>query len=116
MKYALLDENGNQIQWNNDDTVFELPPNAVFLSEEDWENRFTNIKLSTADKINNTKRDLISTRSGYLARTQNAAIEFLLESFEYPNKEKRQLAKQEIEEISTANTLTALKEFSKEFN
>ncbi len=115
MKYAILDKNGNQIQWCDDSTVFELPPNAVLLNDEAWENRLTNIKPSTADKINNKKRDLIAARKVYLSRTLNDAIEALLEISEYSTKAKRNLVKEEIKEIETAKTLKSLEEFNLDF-
>lgn len=115
MKYAILDENGNQIQWCNDNTIKALPNNAVLLTEEEWDNRFANIKISTVDKINNVKRDLIFPRKQYLVQTQNEALEDLLEGLEYANKEKRSLAKEEIRQIEEAKTLAALNKFKQEF-
>lgn len=115
MKYAILDENGNQIQWCNDDTVMVLPLNAVFLTDLEWENRFTNIKVSTADKIDSLKRNLIRCRKEYLIKTQNEAIEALLDTIKYPLKDKRDQAKQQIKDIEAAKTLGTLNEFNIDF-
>lgn len=118
MKYVILDENNNPIQWGDDDNydaISKLPAGAIPLTDEQWENRFVNIKVPTADKINNLKRNLISTRKAYLAKTQNDAFEAVIEGVEYPFTAKRNLAKQEIRNIEAAKTLTALNQFEINF-
>lgn len=61
------------------------------------------------------KQQLIRSRNQYLAQTLNDALEYILDKNDFPNKEKRQQAKQEIEKIKAANTITALNQFNSNF-
>lgn len=39
MKYAILDQSGQAVQWCDDDTVTTLPDGAVVLTEAEWDAR-----------------------------------------------------------------------------
>lgn len=50
MKFAFFDENGSVVSAHNDDTVFELPKNAVALDDDKWENR-CNLRLLSGEVV-----------------------------------------------------------------
>jgi hypothetical protein len=64
MKFAFFDENGSVVSAHNDDTVFELPKNAVALGDEQWENR-CNLRLIDGEievvVIETTREDAAAT-------------------------------------------------------
>jgi hypothetical protein len=73
------------------------------------------LKETTEKKKLRIKSELISSRKSFLEFSRVEAIESMLESQDYPEKEKRQRAKQEIADIQSSNTLTALNKFSQDF-
>jgi hypothetical protein len=71
MKYVVLDENDNEIQWVNDDTINELPPNARELTDDEWHDRKaapqqTDAEILAVAKLNAEAR---------IENSRNAAIE-----------------------------------------
>lgn len=72
-------------------------------------------KETTEQKKSRIKLERTSSRKSFWESSRAEAIEYLLSLNKYPNKEKRERVKQEIDEIETATTLTALNKFSQDF-
>lgn len=97
--------------WEN--TEFEKPTwEQIKAANQQLED---NSKETTEKKKSRIKSELISSRKYFLEISRNDAIEYLLESQEYPGKQKREQAKQEISDIQSASTLTILNQFSSTF-
>lgn len=92
--------------WRNEAWDYEeiLPP----------DNKLPEIKESLEDKKNRIKSELITKRKIYLSSTDW----YLLREFDQPNsypleiKQKRILARQEINQIKSVNSLAALSKFN----
>jgi hypothetical protein len=76
----------------------------------DWE------ELSSAEMVNlkreKIKQEKLDSRKYFLKKTRIDAMEYILANSDYPGKEKREKAKQEIKEIEAAKTLAALNKFT----
>lgn len=70
---------------------------------------------STEQKKARIKNERITLRQTFLDNTLRESMEYLLSINEYPNKEKRERAKQEINEIQASNTIAAINKFDTVF-
>jgi hypothetical protein len=86
--------------------------NGQIIELTDEEIAELNQPISTEEKKQRLKQQLLISRQSYLTKTFQEAFEYLEEGIEYPNKKKRTQAKQEIKEIEAATTLTVLNKFN----
>lgn len=94
-------------KWNGEKWVYEKIPELTQEPELS--------KETTEQKKVRIKSELVISRKAFFEISTKDAIEYLLASQDYPEKQKRQRAKQEIEDIKAATTLSALNEFSIDF-
>lgn len=72
-------------------------------------------KKPTNEKRQDLKNELIAPCRLYLNQTFQAAFEALEDGLEFPEKEKRKLAKAEIRQIEAMNTIKELSDFKSRF-
>lgn len=95
------------------------PENTYFKEIQKWitNGNTPEAEFTTSECKENLRQKLIAVRKKYLQDTDFRVLRFIDENTPYPNevKEKRILARSEINEIELCTTLSQLDEFSEAF-